>query len=60
VERQIPYPNVFDAGGEIRTSLGSFGQPVTAFYAADGSLVRKVDGEISQADLEASLEEITA
>ncbi|HEX6844174.1 MAG TPA: TlpA disulfide reductase family protein [Actinomycetota bacterium] len=55
----VPYPNVFDAAGEIRTSLGSIGQPVTAFYDADGTLVSKVDGELSEADLQERLAEIT-
>jgi thiol-disulfide isomerase/thioredoxin len=44
----VPYPNVFDATGAIRDALGSLGQPVTAFYAADGELVEKVDGELSR------------
>ncbi len=56
----LPYPNVFDPGGAIRTSLGSIGQPVTAFYDADGTLVAKIDGEISEEDLAANLEAITA
>ena len=59
-EHGIPYPNVFDPGGAIRTDLGSIGQPVTAFYDADGNLVAKVDGEISEKDLAANLEAITA
>jgi cytochrome c biogenesis protein CcmG/thiol:disulfide interchange protein DsbE len=58
-ERGVPYPNVFDADGVIRTSLGSIGQPVTAFYDADGRLAAKVDGELSEEDLRAHLAEIT-
>ncbi|MGZ5129202.1 MAG: TlpA family protein disulfide reductase [Actinomycetota bacterium] len=59
-EHGLPYPNVFDPGGAIRTDLGSIGQPVTAFYDADGNLIAKVDGEISEKDLAANLEAITA
>jgi cytochrome c biogenesis protein CcmG/thiol:disulfide interchange protein DsbE len=59
-EHGLPYPNVFDPGGAIRTDLGSIGQPVTAFYDADGNLVAKVDGEISEQDLAANLKAITA
>lgn len=59
-EHGLPYPNVFDPGGAIRTDLGSIGQPVTAFYDADGNLIAKVDGEISEQDLAANLEAITA
>lgn len=57
-ELDVPYPSVFDAGGAIRTSLGSIGQPVTVFYAADGTVVSKMDGELSEADLEARLDEL--
>jgi cytochrome c biogenesis protein CcmG/thiol:disulfide interchange protein DsbE len=59
-EHGLPYPNVFDPDGAIRTDLGSIGQPVTAFYDADGNLVAKVDGEISETDLTANLDAITA
>jgi cytochrome c biogenesis protein CcmG/thiol:disulfide interchange protein DsbE len=59
-EHGLPYPNVFDPGGAIRTDLGSIGQPVTAFYDADGNLIAKVDGEISEKDLATNLEAITA
>jgi cytochrome c biogenesis protein CcmG/thiol:disulfide interchange protein DsbE len=56
----LQYPNVFDPPGAIRTDLGSIGQPVTVFYDADGNLVTKVDGEISEKDLTANLEAIAA
>ena len=56
----LPYPNVFDPSGAIRTDLGSIGQPVTVFYNADGSVAAKVDGEISAKDLTANLEAIAA
>jgi thiol-disulfide isomerase/thioredoxin len=59
-EHGLPYPNVFDPGGLIRTDLGSIGQPVTAFYDAEGNLVAKVDGEISEQDLAANLEAIAS
>jgi cytochrome c biogenesis protein CcmG, thiol:disulfide interchange protein DsbE len=54
----IPYPSVFDPSGSIRTDLGSFGQPVTVFYAADGTLVAKVDGQIAPDILTADLAKI--
>jgi thiol-disulfide isomerase/thioredoxin len=54
----IPYPNVFDPPAAIRDSVGSFGQPVTVFYAADGSVSATVDGEISARDLSAHLDDI--
>jgi thiol-disulfide isomerase/thioredoxin len=43
----VPYPSLFDASGDVRTSVGSIGQPVTVFYDADGSTVAKVDGELA-------------
>jgi cytochrome c biogenesis protein CcmG/thiol:disulfide interchange protein DsbE len=46
------YPSVFDAAHAIPTSLGHVGQPVTLFYAADGTLVDAVDGQVSAARLE--------
>jgi thiol-disulfide isomerase/thioredoxin len=56
----ITYPNVFDVEGAIRTSVGGVGQPVTAFYAADGELVRVVSGEVGADDLDRYLAEIGA
>ena len=54
----IPYPSVFDPSGSIRTDLGSFGQPVTLFYSADGALVAKVDGQIGADTLATDLAKI--
>jgi cytochrome c biogenesis protein CcmG/thiol:disulfide interchange protein DsbE len=48
---EIPYPNLFDASGETRDAVGSLGQPVTVFYGADGTVVAKVDGELSETEL---------
>jgi cytochrome c biogenesis protein CcmG, thiol:disulfide interchange protein DsbE len=52
------YPSVFDAAHAIPTSLGHSGQPVTLFYAADGTLVDAVDGQISTARLDAGIQEL--
>ena len=52
------YPSVFDAAHAIPTSLGHSGQPVTLFYAADGTLVDAVDGQISAARLERSIQQL--
>lgn len=54
----VPYPSVFDPTGSIRTDLGSFGQPVTVFYSADGTMVAKVDGQIGGDTLTADLAKI--
>jgi cytochrome c biogenesis protein CcmG, thiol:disulfide interchange protein DsbE len=56
IERfDVPYPNVFDAMGDTRNAVGSIGQPVTVFYAADGSVVRKVDGQLTESELNSAL-----
>jgi cytochrome c biogenesis protein CcmG, thiol:disulfide interchange protein DsbE len=51
----IPYPSLFDPDGSIRTELDAFGMPVTVFYAADGSVAARVDGELSQQALDENL-----
>jgi cytochrome c biogenesis protein CcmG/thiol:disulfide interchange protein DsbE len=48
----ITYPSVFDGTASIEHDLGLIGQPVTAFFDADGNLVAKVQGEISTQDLD--------
>jgi cytochrome c biogenesis protein CcmG, thiol:disulfide interchange protein DsbE len=50
------YPSVFDAGHAIPTSLGHTGQPVTLFYAADGTLMNAVDGQISATRLDQGIQ----
>lgn len=52
------YPSVFDATHAIPTSLGHTGQPVTLFYAADGTLLHAVDGQISAAALEQGIQDL--
>jgi cytochrome c biogenesis protein CcmG, thiol:disulfide interchange protein DsbE len=57
-EHGVPYPSLFDASGAILTDLGGLGPPVTAFYAADGTLSELVRGEISASELRDALAEI--
>jgi cytochrome c biogenesis protein CcmG/thiol:disulfide interchange protein DsbE len=45
------YPSVFDVNRSVPTALGHTGQPVTLFYAADGTLMKSVDGPVSAASL---------
>jgi thiol-disulfide isomerase/thioredoxin len=54
----IPYPSVFDPDGAIITDLDALGPPVTVFYAADGTEVASVVGELSQETLDQHLAEI--
>ena len=51
-------PSVFDPPDAIKTSLGHFGQPVTAFYRADGSLEFAWTGPIQPDVLEQHLRAI--
>ena len=54
----MTFPNVFDTADAIKTSLGHFGQPVTAFYRADGSLEFAWTGPIQPDVLEQHLRAI--
>jgi thiol-disulfide isomerase/thioredoxin len=54
-DHRLPYPSVFDPAGDIRTDLGSLGQPVTIFYTTGGGQVAKIDGELSPAVLRSNL-----
>jgi cytochrome c biogenesis protein CcmG, thiol:disulfide interchange protein DsbE len=56
----MTFPSVFDVSDEIKTSLGLFGQPVTAFFRADGSLSFAYTGPISAEDLDRQLTAIAA
>jgi cytochrome c biogenesis protein CcmG, thiol:disulfide interchange protein DsbE len=54
----MTFPSVFDPPDAIKTSIGLFGQPVTAFYRADGSLEFAWSGPISEETLREHLEAI--
>ena len=53
-----PYPSVFDPSGAIMTHLGITGPPATFFYAADGSFVTSVHGQIAPEALDQALREL--
>lgn len=56
----VSYPNLFDADGEVRRVLGVRGFPTTFVFAADGTLLDAVIGGITEQQLAARLEELTA
>ena len=58
-EYAIAYPSVFDPDGAIIVDLDAIGPPVTVFYAADGTEVASVVGELSETALAANLASIT-
>ena len=57
-EHGVPYPSLFDVPGAVMNDLGGIGPPLTAFYAADGTQVELVRGELSSSDLERALDAI--
>lgn len=57
-EFAMTFPSVFDPPDSIKTDLGHFGQPVTAFYRADGSLSFAWTGPIAEDELHERLAEI--
>jgi cytochrome c biogenesis protein CcmG, thiol:disulfide interchange protein DsbE len=57
-EFEMTFPSVFDPPDAIKTDLGHFGQPVTAFYRADGSLSFAWTGPIGEGELHEQLEKI--
>jgi cytochrome c biogenesis protein CcmG/thiol:disulfide interchange protein DsbE len=58
-EFEMTFPSVFDPPDAIKADLGHFGQPVTAFYRADGSLSFSWTGPIAETVLVEHLEEIS-
>jgi len=54
----MTFPSVFDVSDAIKTPLGLFGQPVTAFFRADGSLDFAYTGPIAENILRRHLEAI--
>ena len=57
-EFEMTFPSVFDPADAIKTSLGMFGQPTTAFFRPDGSLEFAWSGPISKETLREHLETI--
>jgi hypothetical protein len=56
----MTFPSVFDVPDAIKTPLGLFGQPVTAFFRADGSLDFAYTGPITDTILRRHLKAIIA
>jgi thiol-disulfide isomerase/thioredoxin len=55
----VAFPSLFDPAGELGAALGLLGPPATSFFAADGSLVATVRGQISARDLDRYLARLT-
>jgi cytochrome c biogenesis protein CcmG/thiol:disulfide interchange protein DsbE len=54
----VTYPSVFDPGNSIGLSYSLFSPPMTQFWGADGTLENTVRGQISQGQLQTSLDAI--
>jgi len=59
-EFRMTFPSVFDVPDAIKTPLGLFGQPVTAFFRADGSLDFAYTGPITDTILRRHVKAIIA
>jgi cytochrome c biogenesis protein CcmG, thiol:disulfide interchange protein DsbE len=57
-EYGMTFPSVFDPPDAIKTSLGHFGRPVTAFYRANGELLSSYTGPIPEDVLQRNLRAI--
>ena len=53
----LTYPNVFDGNAEIQVALGLTAYPTTYVFGADGTLVARVNGGISEQRLAGLIED---
>jgi cytochrome c biogenesis protein CcmG, thiol:disulfide interchange protein DsbE len=57
-ETGVRYSSGFDPTGEVALAYGLYGMPTTVFISADGQLLERKTGEISRAQLEASIDRL--
>ena len=50
-EHELPFPTLFDLGGEVAPAVGSYGMPTTAFFDGDGRLVGLHVGPLTEDEL---------
>lgn len=50
-EHELPFPTLYDIGGEVARAVGSHGMPTTAFFDREGRLVGLHVGPLSEAEL---------
>lgn len=55
-EHQVPFPTLYDVGGEVARAVGSHGMPTTAFFDRDGRLVGLHVGPLSEEELRDRIE----
>lgn len=59
-EHELPYPTLYDFGGEVARAVGSHGMPTTAFFDREGRLVGLHVGPLSEAELRGRIGELVA
>lgn len=59
-EYGIPYENLFDENGDIRSLMGGSGVPITYFVASGGALVDTHFGIIDEGQLALGIDELLA
>ncbi len=47
----VAYPTGFDPGGQVARKFGLYGMPTTVFISADGEILERRTGEISESQL---------
>ena len=57
-ESGVRYPAAYDPKGSVARSFGLFGMPTTVFITAEGRVVKKRTGELSQSELEDTIREV--
>lgn len=57
-EYDLPFPTLFDIGGEVARAIGSTGMPTTAFFDRDGRLVDLHVGPLSEEQLRDRIEDL--
>lgn len=60
VEEQVPFPTLFDIGGDVAMGVRSTGMPTTAFFDHTGRLVRVHVGIVTEQLLEEQLADLAA
>lgn len=57
-ETGVSYPAGFDPEGNVARDFGIYGMPTTVFVSADGDMIERVTGEMTEERLLAALERL--
>jgi len=56
----IPFPSVYDAGGELAGRYGLFGVPTTFVIRADGRIAYRITGRVDRTNLRTALKSLVS